>query len=518
MKTLMRYIPIVLIVTAMVASCQPNAPVMTYPSVQEETAEIQPSVLYPDYIDEFTGPLPVGDMPSLTLTGWDWGGITGDVLGMGAGILTIVGESMTITQLRQARDTLVKALNLCDDLQKQLAKMDSDILRMCDTLDVYFGRIDKKIIDQTYRLKLYTKRQRLQSYIMILNQQQQRNAFFRNDVFAEKAYQDVIKLYTDLYGIVNTPGSDSDADMERKMNEAMAAYANAHYEELYTWMGTDNARYTAMMSYMDWAMSAADGICNYDVLGVVDNIAREQAAWEHETHPFRAGAYINEMNRVTYTGIIMLTFLTGCEMTHRATPNPYADPAAMRKQLKDKLLTYIEFIKAHQKAIANRPERICLIGGMHCVVDSVIYKVDYTAQRSWIGSDCTADQLIYGLDENIPTATMRYRQFTSNEVETFVQFYHMGNKDNFIDSVLVGRGKLMYKDKTHAKNPYLLLDGPATKKQLKTQYQVSCTAVGTPADKSKNYVVDMGKLTWQNKNFTGWSTEAKSCYRLNIYR
>ncbi len=98
---------------------------------------------------------------------------------------------------------------------------------------------------------------------------------------------------------------------------------------------------------------------------------------------------------------------------------------------------------------------------------------------------------------------MRYRQFTSNEVETFVQFYHMGNKDNFIDSVLVGRGKLMYKDKTHANNPYLLLDGPATKKQLKTQYQVSCTAVGTPADKSKNYVVDMGKLTWQNKTFTG---------------
>ena len=467
---------------------------------------------YPEDIDEYTGSFFNNSNGMLNgWSRWDWGGVVGDILAISASAMTIAGEAITIKQLKAARDTLLKALDVCKEIQKDLKGLDATVMKMCDKLDSIFNSIDKQITDQTLRLRLYTKRQRLQGYILILNQQQQRSVFLRNDDFAEKSYNEVQELYKT---IIDSSGG---AQQEEQLKKMMAEYVDKHYGDLYTWMGTDNARYTALMSYMDWVRSSTDGVCNYDVLQVVDNIAREQAAWEHETYPMRSATYLNEMNKVTYTGMIMLTFLSGCELTHRATPNPYADPAELKKRLSNKIVEYIAFIEKHNEALKRR-ERICLIDGMHCVVDSIIYKADYTVSRSWIKEKCSADQLIYGLDNKIDPGVMRYRQFSVEEIDAFERFYSC--KGNFINSVLVEHGKLQYESAQRPSNPYLLLNGEVKKTPSNKQYDVTCTAICTPvaATKPDRYLLNMGKLSWTNNTFTGWTNEAKSCYRLNIYR
>ncbi len=518
----MKQFTILFLALALLVACQPNVPeIVDKPTQTEQSVEpIYQPLYYPNYIDDYTGPLAnVGGVPYLdkSIIGWSWGGWglddwtgwvggAGDLLAITASCLSIYCESRSLHDINKGIKTLDSALQVCDTIQKYLCNFDDTIRRMTDTLNAHFDRVDQQILDQTQRLRLFTKRQRLQSYIMLLNQQQLRSEPFRNDTFVVKVYEDVKNLYHNKNSIKRTDLED---------------FLDKHYQNLYTWMGPDNARYTALMSYMDWAMSATDGVANYDALQAVDNIVREMAAWEHETYPIRSSNYVYELSRTNYVGNVMLAFLFSCAETGRPMPNPYADPDLMRDSLAKKLQKYVKFINSHLPDPKIRNLRICLIDGMHYVVDSIIYPVDYTTSRSWITQNCTADTLIYSLlGENgktlLPEET-RSQQLTVSEADALFNFYNI-KSGTLIDSILIGKGKLLIKGKED-KPHYLLLNGPAEKIAVNGTYKVSAPFANqqSKALADKRYVIPMGDLKWENGCFTGWKTD-KAYYRLQIYR
>lgn len=518
---MMKQFTILFLALALLVACQPNVPeIVDEPTQTEQSVEpIYQPLYYPNYIDDYTGPLAnVGGVPYLdkSIIGWSWSdlGITdwtgwvggaGDVLALAASFLTIISEARTIADINKGIRKLDTALIVCDDIDKALKNFNIRINQITDSLNAHFDRVDQQILDQTQRLRLFTKRQRLQSYIMLLNQQQLRSEPFRNDTFVVKAYQDIKALY------------HKDSINLDSINK----YLDKHYQELYTWMGPDNARYTALMSYMDWMMSATDGVANYDALQAVDNIARELAAWEHETYPIRSSNYAYEMLRTHYVGDVMLVFLYNCAIAGRPTANPYADPRLMCDSLAKKLLRYNNFIDLHRPDSATLKLRICLIDGMHYVVDSIIYPVDYTKSRSWITQNSTADELIYSLPDGngkqLSAEVIKSRQFTVSEADALFNFYNI-KSGTLIDSILIGRGKLLIQSKED-KPHYLLLNGPTEKTPKDEKFMLTAPFANLqsnqPAD--KRYAIPMGELKWKNNYFDDWKTD-KAYYRLNIYR
>lgn len=518
---MMKQFTILFLALALLVACQPNVPEMADEPTQTEqpTLAHYQALYYPSYIDDYTGPLAnVGGVPYLdkSIIGWSWGGWgiddwtgwvggAGDVLAAAASAITIICEAESLRDINLGIRKLDSALQVCDTIQKHLRIFDSVVNVMTDTLNAHFDRVDQQILDQTQRLRLFTKRQRLQSYIMFLNQQQLRSEPFRNDTFVVKAYKDIEALY------------HKDSINLGSINN----YLNKHYQELYTWMGPDNARYTALMSYMDWMMSATDGVANYDALQAVDNIVRELAAWEHETYPIRSSNYAYEMLRTHYVGDVMLVFLYNCAIAGRPTANPYADPRLMCDSLAKKLLRYNNFIDLHRPDSATLKLRICLIDGMHYVVDSIIYPVDYTTSRSWITQNSTADELIYSLPDGngkqLSAEVIKSRQFTVSEADALFNFYNIKSA-TLIDSILIGRGKLLIKNKED-KPHYLLLNGPTEKTPKGENFMLTAPFANLqskePAD--KRYAIPMGELKWKDNYFTDWKID-KAYYRLNIYR